>query len=318
MNLALSLALCLSVQEVPEKASPFTAVRWEGDTPVVQFEGEWYEFVSLNGLSREKLVAFFKEEHDDKWKKAFGEDLVETLEEMGNPLQSVKVELVLAKDGEQLTKAGTLTEDNRRAVWKYNRANPGQIEAPRSERPERSERRRRTASSSRTPLWQFEFESARIVFRWTGDVEGKDILHVADKGQTMVLQREKKVAFWDRRTSIWKDGTCTSWDPDKKKVISFRYLPRDMKLSVAHARDATLKQIGFVNKGTEEVAGKPCVLWEKIKDDTVWRSWRWKGIELKIEAKNLLGTTYVKEAVEVEEGVEIPAELFKVPEGYSK
>lgn len=34
-----------------EKASPFTAVKWENDQPVVQFENEWYHFEKLDTLT---------------------------------------------------------------------------------------------------------------------------------------------------------------------------------------------------------------------------------------------------------------------------
>lgn len=90
-----------------------------------------------------------------------------------------------------------------------------------------------------------------------------------------------------------------------------------MDLSVRHATDERLKLIGLERKGNETVAGKSCVLYERLQGEAVWRSWRWKGIELKIEMKNYLGMNYVKEAASVEEDVKIPEALLKVPEGYA-
>ena len=40
-------------QPAPEKASPFTAVRWDGDQPIVRVEGDWYEFAGVDDLTRE-------------------------------------------------------------------------------------------------------------------------------------------------------------------------------------------------------------------------------------------------------------------------
>ena len=44
--------------------------------------------------------------------------------------------------------------------------------------------------------------------------------------------------------------------------------------------------------------------------------WFWKGIPLKTETQ-VGGMTVVEEAVEVQENVEVPAEKFTVPEGFT-
>ena len=105
--------------EVPDKASPFTAVRWEGDQPIVRFEGSWYSFEGLDGLSKAEILAYAKGAHGDRWKKRFSEDLVEVLQGMGHA-PGVEVRLALQRDGETLVETGRMTEENRRSVWRYN------------------------------------------------------------------------------------------------------------------------------------------------------------------------------------------------------
>lgn len=106
--------------ELPDKASPFTAVRWQQDVPFVRFKGEWYRFESLDGLSRQQILDFAKAEHGRRWQKRFSEDLVEVLQGMGHQPE-VSVSLVLSKDGQSASYQGRMTKDNRRAVWRYNK-----------------------------------------------------------------------------------------------------------------------------------------------------------------------------------------------------
>lgn len=305
--LLLTGLLLLGVQGAPEKASPFTAVRWEGDVPSVQFEGEWYGLVSLDGVTREKLVEFCKNEYGDRWKKRFSEDLVEVLKKMGQTPKASAL-LVMSKDGASVTKTGAMTEENRRKVMQGDRAageapaRPGREKAP-------------AAAVDRSKL--YDFEAARIVYRYSGAFEGTETFSVAEHGKILLLQRDKKIGVWDRNTTYWKDGKATHLDPAKKTWFVSAIKTADMDLSVLHAVDDGLKLVGLLRKGNEEVAGKTCVLYEKKDGDALWRSWRWKGIELKIEMKNFSGLSYVKEATSVEEGIAIPAELLKVPDGFT-
>jgi hypothetical protein len=292
LNIAFAFLLGLA-QEAPEKASPFTAVKWEDEKPLVQFEGDWYEFVSIDGIGREELIAACRKDSERRWQKRFSEDLVEMLKKLGKTPKAT-VTLVLAKEGKRIEKTGTLTEENRRKV---SRSNSGRPEA-----------------APRPP--PYEFESARIVFKFSGAFEGTDTFHVADSGNTLVLEQDKKILTRERKTAIWKDGKLIVLDHDAKRLLRSPLKLADMDLSIRHAGDDTLKRIGLLRVGTETVAGRECVLYEKKDGDKLWRSWRWKGIELKIEMKNYLGLSYVKEALSVEEGVAIPEELFKIPEGY--
>ena len=113
-----STASCRA-ESAPERSSPFTAVDWQEDQPLVQFEGEWYEALRLDSLDVADILSFCKDEYGDKWKKRFSEDLVEVLDAMGHSAQ-VNMTLRLRREGRISTATGVMTEDNRRAVWKFN------------------------------------------------------------------------------------------------------------------------------------------------------------------------------------------------------
>ncbi|WP_435262604.1 S41 family peptidase [Tenacibaculum sp. nBUS_03] len=105
-----------------EKASPFTAVKWEQDDPIVQFNEQWYSFEKLDHLNKKEILDFCKNEYGHKWKKRFSEDLVEVL----NGLQyipNVEVDLVLSKEGKSKTYKGKFTLSNRDSCLLYNKSN---------------------------------------------------------------------------------------------------------------------------------------------------------------------------------------------------
>src|SRR5690606_22883841 len=104
-----------------EKASPFTAVKWENDQPIVQFENEWYHFEKLDAFSKEELLDFCKKQFGHRWKKRFSEDLVEVLQGMGYQ-PNINVTLELGKEGVSNTYTGTFTYENRSRSRRYNRA----------------------------------------------------------------------------------------------------------------------------------------------------------------------------------------------------
>ncbi len=104
-----------------EKASPFTAVRWENEEPIVQFEGNWYQFEKLDHFTKIKLLDFCKEQFGDKWKRRFSEDLVEVLNELGYQ-PNVNVRLQLSQNGVLTHVEGLFSYLNRQKSYQYNKA----------------------------------------------------------------------------------------------------------------------------------------------------------------------------------------------------
>ena len=101
-----------------DKVSPFSAVRWEGDQPVVQVRGDWFKLVSLDGIAVGDITKFSQKANGERWKQRFSEDLVELLEGMDHEL-GASVDLVvqaLGSSEEQTLKGVRMTEANREAI----------------------------------------------------------------------------------------------------------------------------------------------------------------------------------------------------------
>lgn len=103
-----------------EKASPFTAVKWEKDLPIVQFDNEWYYLEKLDRFSTNELIDFCKKQYGSKWQKRFSEDLVEVLSGLNDQDLST-VELQLSKNGISRSYTGIFTTENRNRAVQYNR-----------------------------------------------------------------------------------------------------------------------------------------------------------------------------------------------------
>lgn len=124
--------LAFGVQSAADKRAPFTAVRWDGETPQVQVNGTWQVFRSLNDLPAEKILAFCKQTYGRDWQKRFAEDLVEVLGKMGQP-PGPTVRLVLRdpqSGAETILPQAPMTAENRRAVMKAKHGDPAQAGAP--------------------------------------------------------------------------------------------------------------------------------------------------------------------------------------------
>ncbi|SEK47513.1 Peptidase family S41 [Aquimarina amphilecti] len=102
-----------------EKASPFTAVTWDNDQPVVECNNEWYHFEKLDHFDKDELIRFCKKEYNTRWKKRFSEDLVEVLRSL-NYIPNKDVYLVLSRNGVAKTYTGTFTFENRQSCLHYN------------------------------------------------------------------------------------------------------------------------------------------------------------------------------------------------------
>ncbi len=104
-----------------EKASPFTAVKWEKEQPIVQFDNEWYHLEKLDVFTTKELLDFCKKQFGTKWQKRFSEDLVEVLLGLGYQ-PDIKVALQLSKDGVSNIYIGTFTSENRNTSLLYNKS----------------------------------------------------------------------------------------------------------------------------------------------------------------------------------------------------
>lgn len=121
MLAALAFAIAELVGQPGEypKRAPFTSVRWEGTTPLVEIDGEWYILASLDGVPAGDIVSFSRWTYVDRWRKRFEEDLVEVLTRMGHPPQDTVTLVVQLPGASQTTtlEGVAMTEENRRAIY---------------------------------------------------------------------------------------------------------------------------------------------------------------------------------------------------------
>jgi hypothetical protein len=99
--------------------SPYSLLRWVGDTPQVELGGRWYELRAIDDLHVGYVLGFCKQNAGLRWRKRFSEDLLATLNVMGDwAVSEVDLELRDLESGATVRRAGVpLTTAARRSVW---------------------------------------------------------------------------------------------------------------------------------------------------------------------------------------------------------
>ncbi|HEY4311771.1 MAG TPA: serine hydrolase domain-containing protein [Pirellulales bacterium] len=105
-------------KEAFAKKSPFAAVRWQESRPEVKIDDQWYQLLSLDGLTTDDILAFSRQKYGNRWQKRFEEDLVELLSRMGHPPQeTVKLEVrAVTSQQTQVLQDVSMTAANRQAI----------------------------------------------------------------------------------------------------------------------------------------------------------------------------------------------------------
>ncbi len=304
--------------QVPDKAAPFTAVKWSDEQPVVRVEGGWYELQSLNGIPIEEIVAFCKQEYDRKWQKRFSEDLVEVLQMMGKTPE-LDAELVLKSNDELITKTQRMTEANRRACWKYNNGETDEeIVAPIAldVKKDRDKRPVTTPTKSLSPdAGLFAIKSAKITYEYTGMIKGTDVLYFDDFGKTIVLVQDRPEMSGGKKTIIWQGGKSTIINHDRKNVSVMSLRIKDTEPpTIATVSESQRSAEGYKKMPDETIAGKTCSVYEH-KGMSV-KYWLWNNIDLRLDNYALGKTGYVKKALSVQEIDAIPDSVLQIPETY--
>lgn len=320
----LALVLFINIapmQDAPVRTTPFTAVKWDGDIPYVMVGGELYLLVTVEKIKAEDIVAFCKANKGERWKKAFSEDFVEVMQQMGHTLP-LKVELVLEKNKKRVTKKETMTAENRKKVRDYNKANP---------EPEISEEQKKVVEDVQKDIAKdvnlkmekfYEFKSAKIEFVTTGHklYAGTETMYIGDYGNTVIIELDKPGSklMAEKSTTIWKDNKSTVINHLKKTYFTSPVRPKSTEPpTIAYSSAEQKKQGGYEKQSDETIAGKQCEVYKHSKNRVTY--WLWKGIDLKITNYSLSETTgYTREAKAVQENITIPPALFEIPEGYKK
>ena len=77
--------------KIPPRLSPFTDIQFEKDLVMVTYDGQLYEWLELNGIKVDDIVASAKMQFGERWQMRISEDLVEVLWGMDHqPEETVK------------------------------------------------------------------------------------------------------------------------------------------------------------------------------------------------------------------------------------
>ncbi len=116
--LAWRLARPVARQAFP-KLSPFTRVSVSGRAAIVEFEGEEYELLKVEGIPTDRLMRVAEIVYEDRAEKRFREDLVELLNAAGKKVgSSVSLNLQSVETGEVRSVANApMTHENRQVVY---------------------------------------------------------------------------------------------------------------------------------------------------------------------------------------------------------
>ena len=103
-----------------QPVTPYTGIDWKhGSIPRVEFDGAWFELVSINGVSTQQIVNYCKENSGDFWQKRFDHDIYIVLYCMDRLFDGLNVTLVLSDSntGKQTTHTNvSMTNENWRLL----------------------------------------------------------------------------------------------------------------------------------------------------------------------------------------------------------
>lgn len=160
------------------------------------------------------------------------------------------------------------------------------------------------------------FESARLVFEQTGDVEtGTITAWIAQSGKVVGVMRELTAPQPLKQWILWKDGRTKQWNDRDKTVNITRLRSRFTALRSISTNDpAELELAGYKRRDDDSVAGKPCEVWYNARQKATFC--RWYGLDLRHTDDAFKGKRLRVQAKTVEPGVAFPVDTFKPPKDY--
>jgi len=102
-----------------KKISPFTAVTFEENTILAEYEGVVYQLNSIGGIGSQQLIDAARKEFGTKWQKRIREDIAEVLAAAGAPEgRLVDLELKNLQTGAvKKVSDAEMTEKNRAIIY---------------------------------------------------------------------------------------------------------------------------------------------------------------------------------------------------------
>lgn len=312
----------LQAQDAEERTTPYTAMRWEEETPYVRVDDVWFELLSIDKVPVGKIVAYAKENYENYWQKRVSEDIVEVLDKMHHDLPA-QVSLYMKKDGQFFTSMQKMTATNRRMVWDYNRKSRQQKQEDKVNKKEEVKVVELGELVTVDTAKPYQFKSLHIEYNVLGNRQrlGTETLFIDDYGRTVILLMEHPDAVNNEKykTYIWRNGHTTIIEHDKKTYhITAKRSDFTLPPLIAFITPEQMAQSGYTQKENEIVSGHECAVYENASKTLTY--WIWRGIDLKLIDYSSLGggQGYTRQATLVEENVNIPQILFEIPGDYKE
>lgn len=167
-----------------------------------------------------------------------------------------------------------------------------------------------------------KYEIKSGIIKKVSNVMGQKVestLYFDDYGKIEAVETTVNVAGTEKNMRTLDEGnSIASIDLDAKTVQ--RMEKPDKLNNFLTLTDEQKEKYKYQELGEETFLDRPCkkISLELTEMGQTFQGtlWLWKGIPLKTETQ-VGGATVVEEAVEVQENVEIPAEKFTVPEGFT-
>lgn len=168
---------------------------------------------------------------------------------------------------------------------------------------------------------RYQIESGIVEYQMSGGQNGSETIYFDRWGMREAKYTRTEISF---SGITQKTNTLTlidgEWiyvlDMDKrtgtktKNTLLKTIAEKTGKKDFGEIGEQMLRDMGGEKIGSEEIAGKPCDVWEVKRLGS--RSWVWKSIALKTQVK-LGGLEMTSVATLIEEGVSIPEDKFALP-----
>ena len=163
---------------------------------------------------------------------------------------------------------------------------------------------------------RFGVKSCRIEYNVSGTMPGHTTVWIDDWGMREAQWATNTMRMFNRDIPVAKLTLIDAgwyYDVDLNDRTGMKMEIPNMGRMAAGALGKILSSaMGGKKIGTEQVAGRPCEVWETKNPPS--KSWIWKGIPLKSEIE-VMGERMITEAILIEENPVIPEGVFSLPDG---
>ena len=156
--------------------------------------------------------------------------------------------------------------------------------------------------------------TTKLYFKDYGALEVLDEQYKQVTEVNVFGQKQRQITQ-SHKMSKYDNGTAYSVDFDNRKIYKMKDMGtglfKALKNSgnIAGSTEDMMKSAGGKKTGKEKILGYNCDIREVMGS----KIWMYKGIPLKTE-NNMMGTTYINEAVKARFDIEVPDKYFRLPD----